>query len=176
MKTNQAVSTKILVIMALFIAMSFVGSFIRIFGTIAFDSLPGFLAALLLGPVYGAVVGFLGHFFTALNSGFPLSLPLHIVIAASMALTMYVYGFAYRALKRRLSEKVTLVLTGMVGVFFNAPVSLAMSMAALFFMAGREVALGLLALLPFLLLAAAANVLISIILFKALGKVWEKAI
>jgi uncharacterized membrane protein len=176
MNTNKPINTKTLVIMALFIALSFIGSYLRIFGSIAFDSLPGFLAALLLGPVYGATIGFLGHIFTALNSGFPLSLPLHLVIAVSMGITMYVYGLTYKALKKRLSETATFIVTGLVGTLLNGPVSLALSMTALWIMAGREVALGLLVLLPPLILASVANILLSVILFKSLGKVWAKII
>ena len=174
MTTKTVPNTKILVLVALFVALSFVGSHLKIFGTIAFDSLPGFLAALLLGPVYGAAIGFLGHLFTALTSGFPFSLPLHFVIAGTMALAMYLYGLTYRALKKKTPETAALTVTGIVGLLLNGPVSLAFSMGALWLMAGREAALGLLALLPALMLASAANIALSIILFKSLGKVWSK--
>ena len=176
MKTNKKINTKILVIMSLLIALSFIGSYLRIFGTIAFDSLPGFLAALLLGPIYGAAIGFLGHIFTALNSGFPLSFPLHFAIAVSMAITMYGYGLTYKVLKKRFSETATLIFTGIVGTILNAPVSLAFSMGVLWIMASWEAALGLLALLPTLILASVANIIVSITLFKSLGRVWNKII
>ena len=168
------INTKTLVIVALFIALSFAGSYIKLFGTIAFDSLPGFLAALLLGPVYGAVIGFLGHLFTALTSGFPLSVPMHMVIAASMALTMLGFGYTYKALINRIPEVVTLITTGAVGVILNAPVSLAFSIGMMALAVGMEAALGLLTMLPALLIAATANVVISIILYKALGGVWSR--
>ena len=166
--------TKTLATVALLIALSFIGAHITIMGSIAFDSLPGFLAALLLGPVYGAAIGFLGHILTATTSGFPLSVPLHIAIALSMALTMYVFGYSYRLLAKKLSEALALGITGVVGVVFNAPVSLAFSIAALWFIAGREAALGLLVLILPLLLAAIANVVLGIALFKALRNVWSK--
>lgn len=44
------------------IALSAVGALIKISGTIALDSMPGFFAALFLGPSAGAIVGGLGHF------------------------------------------------------------------------------------------------------------------
>lgn len=175
MTTKTSINTKTLVIMALFIGLSFAGSYIRIFGSIAFDSMPGFLAALLLGPVYGAVIGLLGHLFTALISGFPLSPPLHLVIAFTMALTMYGFGITYRKVKEKFSETTVFGLTGVVGVVLNAPISLAFSMGTLRLMAGREAALGLLALLPILTIAAVANVVISILLFKSLEKIWKKS-
>ena len=166
--------TKTLATVALLVALSFIGAHITVFGTIAFDSLPGFLAALLLGPVYGAAIGFLGHILTATLRGYPLSVPLHIVIAFTMALAMYVFGISYKVLRKKLSEAVTLTVTGIVGMIFNVPVSLAFSIATLWFMAGREAALGLLALLPFLAAASLANIVLAIALFKALRNVWNK--
>jgi len=166
--------TKTLATMALLIALSFVGSYMTIMGSIAFDSLPAFLAALLLGPAYGAAIGFLGHVLTATTSGFPLSVPLHMVIALTMALTMYVFGITYRILAKKLSEAVTLGVTGVVGVVFNVPVSLAFSIAALWVIAGREAALGLLLLIPPLTLASVVNIVLSIALFKALRNIWNK--
>ena len=164
--------TRKLVIMALLIALSFVGANITVFGSIAFDSLPAFFAALLLGPVYGAMIGFLGHMFTAFTSGFPLTAPMHFVIAVSMALTMLCFGCTYRLLK--VKAGVRLLVTGIVGVLLNAPVSLALSIAALWLMAGREAALGLLILLPFLVMASAVNVFIGIFLFATLEKHWNE--
>ena len=174
MKTEQKISTKTLVVMALMIALSFVGSYLRIFGTIAFDSLPGFLAALLLGPVHGAAIGFLGHIFTALNLAFPLSVPLHFVIATTMAITMYGFGLAYKILSGRFSETVAFIISGAFGIVLNAPFSLACSIAALWIMAGREVAMGLIIMLPALLLASVANIALAIVIFKYLRKVWDK--
>ena len=180
---NTKVNTKYLVLAALFIALSFIGANIRIFGSVAFDSLPAFLAALLLGPFYGAVIGLIGHLLTATLSGFPLSLPLHIVIAVSMAVTMLGFGFTYKALnlalkrtlhkslKNRMSMAKNLAVTGVVGVLLNAPVSFGLSMATLALMAGAEAAMGLLPLFPFLLLASVINVVLSIVLFKSLEKV-----
>jgi len=169
-------NTKTLVLTALFIALSFVGSYVKIFGTIAFDSLPGFLAALLLGPVYGAAIGFLGHLCTALTSGFPLSLPMHVVIAVAMAITMLGFGHTYILLKNKVTQTNNLIITGIVGVILNGPVTLAISMVALTFIAGKEAALSLLVMLPALLLASAANILIGSVLFKNLERVWNKVI
>jgi len=167
-------STKKLVITALFIALSFIGAHLKIFGSIAFDSLPGFLAALMLGPVYGAAIGFLGHMFTALTSGFPLSLPLHIVIAVSMAVTMYGFGFTFRLLQKKLDRGVNLAITGCVGIILNGPVSLAMSMGTLAVMAGTEAAWGLIGMLPMLVLGAAANVVICLFIYAPLEDAWKK--
>jgi len=171
---KSGTNVKKLVITALFIALSFVGANIKVFGTIAFDSLPGFLAALILGPAYGAAIGFLGHICTALTSGFPLSIPLHIVIALAMAVTMLGFGHTYKALQSRAPVAVQFVLAGAVGIALNGPFSLAASMAALSLMAGKEAAMGLLALFPALVLASGANTIIALILFKPLDAVWNK--
>ena len=172
----MTINTKTLVTVAFLIALSFAGSHLRIFGTIAFDSLPGFLAALMLGPAYGALVGFLGHLFTAFGAGFPLSVPLHLTIAVSMALTMFVYGHTYKALQTRFSQTTAFVATGVVGVLLNAPVSLALSMSVMWLMAGREAAMGLLVLLPALAAASAANIVLRITVFKSLAKVLSRAV
>ena len=174
MNTKARIETKSLMLMALFVALSFAGANIRIFGSIAFDSLPGFLAALMFGPVYGAIIGFLGHLLTALISGFPLSVPLHLVIALSMAITMLGFGGVYRALREKISMAGNLCITGIVGLALNAPFSLSLSIGALYLMAGREAAFGLLALLPFLVFAAVANIVLAMILFKSLERVWDK--
>lgn len=57
-----------LILTALFVALSFVGANMKIVGSIAFDSMPGFLGALILGPLYGAAIGSIGHFLTAATS------------------------------------------------------------------------------------------------------------
>lgn len=167
-------NTKHLVICALLIALSFVGANLRVFGSIAFDSMPAFVAALLLGPIYGAIIGFIGHILTALLSGFPLSPPLHIVIAFAMAITMFGFGYTYKALKSRMHESINLSITGIIGVLLNGPFSLGLSMAVLAIMTGVEAALSLTALLPFLMLATIINVVLSILIFKALQGFWDK--
>ncbi|OIJ16526.1 alpha-ribazole transporter [Anaerobacillus alkalidiazotrophicus] len=104
-------------ILGIFIAISVVGSFIKIpspFGTVAFDSAPAFLAALLLGPTSGALVGFMGHILTSLNVGFPLSIPIHLFISLEMAFVCAVVGIIYK--------KGFLIPALMVGVLLNGVV------------------------------------------------------
>ncbi|MGQ9622121.1 MAG: ECF transporter S component [Candidatus Caldatribacteriaceae bacterium] len=83
----QSVPLRMSFIAAL-VALSIVGSFLKIpspTGTVALDSLPGFLGSLSLGYPEGASVSFLGHLLTSLNVGFPLGFPLHFLIALEMA-------------------------------------------------------------------------------------------
>ncbi len=80
-------------LLALFIALAAVGANIKIMGSIAFDALPAFLAAMLLGSREGAIAGAAGHLFSALLSGFPMTLPMHLVVAAEMAAICYLTGW-----------------------------------------------------------------------------------
>lgn len=71
----------------MFAALSVVGSFIHLpspVPTVAFDSAPGFFAALYFGPLDGFCVLGLGHLATAIVNGFPLGI-LHLPIALGLA-------------------------------------------------------------------------------------------
>lgn len=93
--------TKKLTLMALLMGLSILGGNIKILGSIALDSFPAFLGALLLGPLAGAAIGALGHLFSAILAGFPLSVPIHIIVAVIMAATMYVFAFSYAKLEKK---------------------------------------------------------------------------
>lgn len=74
---------------AALLALSAVGAAIRVpgvLGTPALDSAPAYVAGFVLGPGLGALTGAVGHLFTAFLHGFPLTLPVHLVIAGQMAL------------------------------------------------------------------------------------------
>jgi uncharacterized membrane protein len=83
---------------AMLIALSAVGSLVKLQGSIALDSAPGYFAALYLGPGAGAVVGGLGHILTAVTSGFPLTVVMHMIVALQMGLFVYLVGLIYRML------------------------------------------------------------------------------
>ena len=153
--------TKRLVITGLFIALSFIGANIKIMGTIAFDSMPAFLGTLMLGPIMGAIIGSVGHFLTALTSGFPLSVPVHMVIMVDMAATMLLFGMVYNKLKDKNKISAAIVST-IVAVIINGPVSV--------FAIVPIVGKGVLSVLPILSLAALANVVIAIIVYKFIPK------
>ncbi len=153
-------TTKKLTYSAVLIAISVIGAFVKISGSIAFDSMPGFFAAIFLGPVYGALVGFLGHIFTAITSGFPLTVPLHIWIAISMAIACSVFGFVYKKTK----------IGGIiVGLILNAPFSLFVSSYIAKAM-GSEFS-GMImfnTLILILTIAAAANIALASVLYELL--------
>lgn len=82
--------------MAIFIALSAVGSLIKIpspTGTVALDAAPGYFAVLGWGYAEGAIVVALGHLFTAATVGFPLSIPVHLIIAVGMMIWAAMFRF-----------------------------------------------------------------------------------
>lgn len=157
-----------LAITAMFIALSFIGANVKIMGTIAFDSMPAFLAVLLLGSDYGAAVGALGHFFTALLSGFPLSLPVHILIMLDMALTMVVFGSVYKRYINNNENKIkAIIMAAIAGIIINGPGSVLLLLPFLLPMMGKS---GVLVYLPVLSMAAACNICLAYLLYKVLSK------
>jgi len=87
---------------SLFTALSVIGSFINLnlfISTIAFDSSPGFFAALYFGVIDGVLITGLGHIVTAVINGFPLG-PLHFVIALGMALAGGAMGLINKTNKK----------------------------------------------------------------------------
>lgn len=88
-------STREIAWLGLFLAFTFVGSLLKIpspAGTVALDAAPAFLAALFFGPWMGGIVGFAGHLLSALYVGFPLTLPMHLIIGSEMFIICAVVG------------------------------------------------------------------------------------
>ncbi len=85
--------------LAVFIALSVVGAFIKIpspIGSMALDSFPALLAAALLGPVAGGIVAGLGHIVSALIAGMPLG-PFHFLIMIEMFIFVWLFGVIWKA-------------------------------------------------------------------------------
>lgn len=151
MKNN----TKKLVLMAMFIALSFIGSYIKIpspLGSLALDSTAGYMAGLVFGGALGGVVGFLGHILTSANAGFPLSLPVHLIVAIMMFISVYLYGFTYK--------KTNMFVAAFLGILVNGVISPLTLL--LFPQFGWPFFLGI---TPFLLVASALNVILSILVY-----------
>lgn len=158
--------TKNLVLTALFIALSFVGANVKVMGTIAFDSMPAFLGSLLLGPVYGGIIGAMGHFLTALTSGFPLSLPVHLITMGGMAVTMIAFGLVYKFLNRS-NNLLAIILSTIVGIAINGPLTLLVLTPLLLPVMGKA---GILGFLPMLSLIAGINALVALVVYKLLPR------
>lgn len=128
---------------AVFAALSVVGSFIHLpspVPSVAFDSAPGFFAALYFGPIEGFCVFGFGHLATAVVSGFPLGV-LHLPIAVGLAIA----GAAVGVVNRRWNF-IPAVATGIA--INTGLVVLAIPVLGV---------AGALSFTPFLLVAAAVN-------------------
>ncbi|MBM7865938.1 alpha-ribazole transporter [Heliobacterium gestii] len=133
-------------LMGVLIALSAVGAMIKIpspVGTIGLDSFPGFFAALALGATGGMIVITLGHLLTAMVVGFPLTLPVHLFIAAQMALWAWVFRWT--------KERFGLTAAFIAGVFLNGVVS----SLTMLLMGGWA---AVVAVMPFLVVGSAVNV------------------
>jgi uncharacterized membrane protein len=85
--------------MAVFIALSAAGSLIKIpspLGSVGLDSAPGFFAAVAFGGWTGSIVIAVGHLFGSAIVGFPLSLPVHLAIAAGMGVCALAFSWMGR--------------------------------------------------------------------------------
>ncbi len=94
----QKSNIKFLTLTALIAAICVIGSFIKVPGfitTAALDSAPAFLSVALLPPLYSGIAGAMGHFATALTSGFPLG-PLHIIVAIEMFIIVFIFNVLHR--------------------------------------------------------------------------------
>lgn len=145
---------------SLIIALCFVGGNIKIMGSVAFDSLPAFIGTLFLGYGWGALIGALAHMFSALLAGFPMTLPVHIITALMMGLTMAGFLFTINTIKKK-NITAAYIAGCIVAVIINVPVAL---MAVIPFVGTEAV----MALIPALIPAAIINVAGAVVVYLAL--------
>ncbi|NLY66134.1 MAG: ECF transporter S component [Tissierellia bacterium] len=112
---NTLKSIKTFTAVSMLIALSAVGALVKIFNTVALDSMPGYFAALYLGSWYGALVISFGHIATAITSGFPLGIPVHLYIAVIMAVCAYSFKF--------FTERYNSFIGILVGTLLNGPIA-----------------------------------------------------
>lgn len=157
-EVNQnSMKVRKLVRIALLVALSVVGANIKIpsiLGTPAFDSMPGYFAAAVLGGKEGALIAALGHIFTALTAGFPLTLPVHLLTALEMGICAYVFGVLFRKTNHLIAIIVAVVLNGV-----GAPVAMIPIMGMGVFYA----------LVTPLLIASGLNIVIAAVLARIPG-------
>ncbi|MGO1368732.1 MAG: ECF transporter S component [Senegalia sp. (in: firmicutes)] len=162
--TQSKITTSKLTYSGLLIALSFVGAMIKYPGTtIALDSMPGFFASIFLGPIYGAVVASLGHFLSALTSGFPLSLPMHLEVMILMGFTAFIFGKIYTKGFKVFANIVAIILNGPVSAFIAGVFA---SLLALPF-AGMPLFIAI--VIP-LTLASILNIVVASVLFETIKK------
>jgi riboflavin transporter FmnP len=149
--------TRRIIFMGLLIACSFIGANLRIFSSVALDSMPAFLGALLLGPLYGGIIGAVGHLITAVNSGFPMGLPTHVITMFSMFVAVYLFGKVQISMSDKFNRAIGIVLGTIAAVLFNGPMALLLVVPIL--------GIGILALAPVISIAAAINVVFAQIVY-----------
>ena len=119
--------TSLLVKVSLLTALSVVGSYIKFpgpVGSIALDSLPGYLGAIIIGGPAGGIVLALGHLLSALNSGFVLG-AIHFLIAAIMGVCGLIFSYLIKK-NVYLAVAITTFVNGVVSAavlipFFGSP-------------------------------------------------------
>ncbi|MFF2878231.1 ECF transporter S component [Gottfriedia sp. NPDC057991] len=159
-------NTKRIVLLSLFIALSAVLSNIKIVYSIAFDSLPAFLAAMLISPIAGGIVGALGHLLTAITSGFPFTVPVHLFIAIQMLVIVWIFGVLFKKMNQYIAMVVAIILNGPVATLLSGLLiaylnhSFTVKTVSSFF---------ILMVVP-LTLASAANIVLAFILQKVMKR------
>lgn len=157
-------TTKKMVVMAMMIAISVILSYpmFKINGSIGFDALPGFLSAVILGPVLGGIVGLIGHLASAILTGFQLGPTNHMIIAVFMFFACGAFGW--------LREKLGRYVAAIVAFLLNAPVTLAI--VALIMSGGTmEGFVGVfVAFIGVLSAAAAISIVLAEVIYTTAGK------
>ncbi|EHO49978.1 ECF transporter S component [Lentilactobacillus kisonensis] len=119
---NSSNSLKRVVLAAMLLALCVIGANVKIMGSVAFLPAPAFLGAILLGPIFGGFLGVFGHLVSAALAGFPLTLPIHLIIAVAMGICMLVFGW----LRQRLGKETIkgVIIADIVGYAINVPIEL----------------------------------------------------
>lgn len=151
--------TKDLVVIAIFITLSVVLANVRFFSSIAMDSVPAFVALFLWKDNKAALIAMIGHVATAYFTSFPFGIVTHIIIAVLM------YAMLYLAAKIAKKNK---TITVIFIVLFNAFIM----PLAVFITVPFDMEMYL-TLVTALTLAVALNMLVAVIVAKALSKYVE---
>ena len=147
--------------------MSFIFANVKILGSIAFDAFPAFIGGLILGKGFGAVIGAFGHLLTALLSGFPYTLPVHIIVAVLMAITVYLFTLTYNLIAETSNKMIASVCASIIGAALNGPFSVFALQPFLLPMMGEA---GLFSFSIILTTTSLANIILSFVVFFALLK------
>ena len=110
--------------MAIFTALAAVGALIKIpspTGTVALDSGPGYFSAVSFGWLEGGIVAALGHMLTAATTGFPLTVPIHLIIAAEQFLWAAVFWLVQDKVNIWVAIVVATFCNGVVGDLITIP-------------------------------------------------------
>jgi len=147
--------------LAVLVALSGAGAFLKFpspAGTVAMDAVPGYLAAFAYGPGYGALIAAIGHLCSALVTGFPLTVPFHLLVAIVMAGAGAAAGWLHNRAGSAAGVVGALLVNGLLGPWLLSYVPNPM---------GRGLFAAL--LLP-LAVASAVNAVVAAVLQKALAR------
>ena len=147
-----------LTLTAMVAAICAIGAVIKIpsfVSTAALDSAPAFIGVVFLSPVLAGVAGLIGHFISALTSGFPYG-PLHIIIAAEMFIVVWIFGVMQKNGLHFWKWPVALLLNGVI-----APLPFYFIISPAFFWAS----------LPGIFMATVINLMIVAVVMPVLSKV-----
>lgn len=161
---RQLFTAKRIARMAIFIALSVVGAFIKIpspTGTVAMDSCPGFFSALAWGYVEGGIIIALGHIATAASVGFPLGV-LHILIALLMTVAAALFRFGRTIMPNKWG--LNIIVPVLLGGTFNGLMALLMAP-----LLGWGLAI---AITPSLMVASYINTIVASVTFNIVSKAW----
>lgn len=163
MDFKNLTKTQKIVFCALLIALSYLGSMVKIFGSVALDALPAYFGALFLGGPVGALVGAIGHLFSAALSGFPMTIPMHILVALCMALACWAYSWFTKKTNIIVSSVIAILINGVVMTFLSGLLAVALGISP-------SVMGFVLPMLAPLCIASAVNVIVAAVLYIALSK------
>ena len=152
------------------IAISFLLSNIKIMGSVSFDSLPAFLAGLLMGAGYATIIAIIGHLLSALLAGFPFGLFAHFFIAIMMGIAVCIFALIYQAMLKRYTFMVSAFVAGVAGVLLNGPISVFLLQPLLVPIVGT---VGLSFLTFTLTVVSFANITGAIVISYLLKRVWN---
>lgn len=155
--------TQKIVFCALLIALSYLGSMIKIFGSVALDALPAYFGALMFGGPIGAIVGAVGHLFSAALSGFSMTIPMHLLVAVCMALACWAYNWFNKKTNIVVASIIAILINGVIMTFLSGFLAVALGIS-------QSVMAFVLPMLAPLLIASTINVVIAAVLYIVLKK------
>lgn len=155
--------TRKLTFAGIMLALTAVLSYVPIpgFPTTALDSLPGYLVAIYVNPIFGGVIALVGHLLTAYIHGTPLGIPAHLIIAASMFVAAFAFGKVFKE-----GNIVRTILAIVIAIVLN----IYSSMPLLAWFLGTPWSFLLTLQIP-LLVASAVNILLAFGVYKIIKRV-----
>ena len=144
--------------MAIFTALAAVGALLKIpspTGTVALDAAPGYFSAVAFGWLEGGIVSAFGHMLTAATTGFPLGLPIHMLIAGEQ----FVWAALFAFLKQKTNIWVAIIAATFCNGILGGLIVIPMGGMGLY-----------LSLLPGLVIGSAVNVILAALAYVGISK------